>query len=241
MKVLVTGSSGMIGAALVDALRVRGHEVVEVDVREGRDAFAVELADWMRGCDGVVHLAGISYPRAGMRWDEYWRLNCVLTEHVAAAAEALGVRRLVFASSTTYYGAERGFEPAFSETAPAHEGSANAVQTYRGVTLPLMDDDHQAAIFYMVAKVIAEAILAAFGLTRRLQVTILRLCPTSPQGAPYEWGLRLTLEHAVGAIVAALEDEREDWYDTFNVAEEDVAAMDTSKWAARFGGTGAGQ
>lgn len=64
-RVLITGSAGLIGRALVASLRTRGVEVVEFDLRheyerEGdvRDLSALRCA--MEGVDGVVHLAAIS-------------------------------------------------------------------------------------------------------------------------------------------------------------------------------------
>ena len=79
MRVLVTGGCGFLGSNIVEALRVRGDEVVVLDnlARPGsernrdwlvalggveildadvRDAAAVESAIF--GCDGIVHLAG---------------------------------------------------------------------------------------------------------------------------------------------------------------------------------------
>lgn len=62
MRVAVTGSSGLIGSALVDRLHEEGHEVVRVvrtgeGVRWDPTAGTIDAAG-LAGVDGVVHLAG---------------------------------------------------------------------------------------------------------------------------------------------------------------------------------------
>lgn len=63
MRVLVTGSSGLVGAVLSDALSGAGHEPVAFDLRHDprqdiRDVAAVRSL--ARSCDGVIHLAALS-------------------------------------------------------------------------------------------------------------------------------------------------------------------------------------
>ena len=80
MIVAVTGSTGLVGTALVDALEADGHFVRRVVRRPARDAEheirwdpaagtidAVELS----GVDAVVHLAGENV--AGHRWTETFK------------------------------------------------------------------------------------------------------------------------------------------------------------------------
>lgn len=82
LRVMVTGATGLIGAAITDALIRRGHDVVPA-VREpvraarrwpGRRAVAVDFAldvhaaDWLPrlvGCDAVVNAAGIFREHGG--------------------------------------------------------------------------------------------------------------------------------------------------------------------------------
>lgn len=58
MKILVTGSEGYIGSRLVRELA--GHEVVRFDAKLGQNiADPKDVSDAARGCDVIVHLAGI--------------------------------------------------------------------------------------------------------------------------------------------------------------------------------------
>jgi len=119
MKVAITGSSGLIGSALVARLRVEGHSVSRI-VRPGHASSARErLINWdpeagkldaaaLEGHDAVVHLAGESL--AGL-WTRSKRAK-ILASRVRGTnllARALtGLRQpptvLVSASAIGYYG-----------------------------------------------------------------------------------------------------------------------------------------
>lgn len=110
MKVLVTGGSSLIGAGVAAALVARGDEVV-VQQRRRSDALAEsgvrqELGDIRdpdvvlaasAGCDAVVHLAA----KVGVigDWEDYRSINVDGTRNVLAAAQQLGMRRVVHVSS----------------------------------------------------------------------------------------------------------------------------------------------
>ncbi|MEQ4716472.1 TIGR01777 family oxidoreductase [Nonomuraea sp. B19D2] len=79
MAIIVTGSSGLLGSALVRALRDEGREVVRLVRREPR---AADEAYWqpssqeidqaaLDGAQAVVHLAGASI--GGRRWSEAYK------------------------------------------------------------------------------------------------------------------------------------------------------------------------
>jgi nucleoside-diphosphate-sugar epimerase len=113
VRIVVTGGSGLAGRWVVRDLRERGHEVLNVDTRDDGSAhgqcLVVDLTDIgqaleaMSGAEAIVHLAAIPAPDirpAG----ETFRVNALSTYNVFAAAEAHGIRRVVWASSETVLG-----------------------------------------------------------------------------------------------------------------------------------------
>src|SRR5262245_32962285 len=133
MRVLVTGHHGYIGSVLAPFLAAAGHDVVGLDSELyrgcdfGADPHAVRTrlgdvrgrtpAD-LSGFDAVVHLAALSNDPVGdldPRLTE--DINFEGTLRVARAAREAGVRRFVFASSCSMYGAS-GTDDALDELAP---------------------------------------------------------------------------------------------------------------------------
>lgn len=118
MKILVTGSTGLIGSALVPFLTTGGHEVVRM-VRS-RSTTAEDLPSWdpetrqidathLEGLDAVVHLAAEGI--AAHRWtaDQKARIRDSRVQGTRLLCEALaGLRRpprvLIAASAIGYYG-----------------------------------------------------------------------------------------------------------------------------------------
>lgn len=117
MKVLVTGGTGVVGVAAVDALLRRGHEVrllsrdavadcarwVSVEPREGSVADASQVLNAADGCDAVLHIAGIVEEDApSVTFDA---VNVQGTKHMLGEAARSGVSHFVFVSSL---GADQG-------------------------------------------------------------------------------------------------------------------------------------
>ncbi|MCX5014303.1 MULTISPECIES: TIGR01777 family oxidoreductase [unclassified Streptomyces] len=133
MRIAVTGSTGLIGSALVRSLRADGHEVVRF-VR--RPPASGDEARWdpaggyvdpagLAGCAAVVHLAGAGVGEH--RWTSAYKKEIrdsrVLgTAALARALAALGEPPAVFVSGSAvgYYG-DTG-DRAVDEDAPAGHG-----------------------------------------------------------------------------------------------------------------------
>jgi nucleoside-diphosphate-sugar epimerase len=113
MRVVVTGGSGKAGRAVVAELAEHGYEVIDVDIAASRDpdipSLIADLSDRgqafdaIQGADAVVHLAAIPAPNM-LPDGETFRINTMSTYHVFSAAVALGVGRVVWASSETLIG-----------------------------------------------------------------------------------------------------------------------------------------
>lgn len=122
MKVLVTGSEGYIGSNLVHVLTDKGHDVTGLDTGfyneaklydTGRqpvptivkDIRGVTLKDLL-GFDAIVHLAELSNDPLGQTDpDLTFAINHEGTARLAELAKKAGVKRFIYASSCSVYGA----------------------------------------------------------------------------------------------------------------------------------------
>ncbi|WP_280510125.1 NAD-dependent epimerase/dehydratase family protein [Nocardia farcinica] len=132
MKVVIAGSSGLVGTALVAALRRDGHEVTRLVRRPvaARDEFRWDPARAeldpraLRGADAVVNLCGASLGRR--RWtgsfkQELRDSRITPTDVLSAEVAAAGVPVLVNASGVHYYGGATG-DRVVDENSPAGTG-----------------------------------------------------------------------------------------------------------------------
>ena len=121
MKVLVTGHKGYIGTVMVPMLLTKGYEVVGLDTDyyqrctfgDGiveipeikKDIRNIELAD-VEGCDAVLHLAGLSNdPLGNYEANLTEDINFKASVKLAELSKKAGVKRFVFSSSCSNYGA----------------------------------------------------------------------------------------------------------------------------------------
>ncbi len=110
-RILITGSSGLVGTALTSALRAEGADVVHLDLRaigeaRGDVCDQAQLRQLIARVDGIVHLAAVSRVIWGEREPERcWATNVGgLRNALAAAAESSRAPWLIFASSREVYG-----------------------------------------------------------------------------------------------------------------------------------------
>ena len=141
MRVVVTGSSGLIGSALVDALQRRGDDAVPLRRRVGPGGWDITSGHVDRavleGADAVVHLAGESI---GGWWTASKKQRILEsrvdgTSLISAAIADVGVPVAVIGSAIGYYG-DRGDEE-LTERSERGEGFlSDVVHAWEGAAAP---------------------------------------------------------------------------------------------------------
>ena len=112
MRILVTGSAGHLGEALMRTLRESEHEPVGVDVldspftdRKGSIVDRDFVRDAMRGVEAVLHAATLHKPHvATHRRQDFIHVNLTGTLNLLEAAAESAVGAFVFTSTTSAFG-----------------------------------------------------------------------------------------------------------------------------------------
>lgn len=112
MRILVTGSSGHLGEALVRVLRSEGEEIVGLDLLDSEYTTAVGSIvdrDFVRRCvegmDAILHAATLHKPHVGSHSrQDFVDTNVTGTLNLLEEAVAAGVGRFVFTSTTSAFG-----------------------------------------------------------------------------------------------------------------------------------------
>lgn len=111
MRILITGSSGQLGAEIARQLSSQ-HDIIGIDLVEGvRTHHRVNIVDreavrsLMKGIDAVIHTASLHAPHlATVSKQAFIDVNITGTLNLLEAATDGGVRRFVYTSTTSLYG-----------------------------------------------------------------------------------------------------------------------------------------
>jgi uncharacterized protein len=218
MKIIVSGSSGLVGTALIDSLRPDGHSIGRL-VRSGSAATADATSQMIRwepptgsidlaaieGADAVVHLAGASV--AGGRWTasrkQVLRQSRVdATRHLVAGLAQLKEKPhvLVSASAIGYYG-ERGDEKLTEMSAPGNDFLAQLCRDWETEAAKAEREGIRTIMLRF------GIILAPHGGALQQMLRPFRLGVGGRLGSGSQWMSWITLEDVVGVIRCVLEKD----------------------------------
>lgn len=169
MKILLTGGRGKAGTAMVQAFVDRGHDITIADIKDCSTMYDLTQYDKARnaveGRDVVVHLAGIPHP-SSKPFRNYFRTNVLLSHNILLASLEMGVKRVIYASSSASYGTDAAFRPRYVPIDEEHPFSVD-----------MEAEDEKAHWQYPCSKRMVDMMMLAYGKSTRLETVILRMGP----------------------------------------------------------------
>jgi UDP-glucose 4-epimerase len=164
MRILVTGSAGHLGEALMRTLRVCEHEPVGLDIKGSAFTHRVGsitergfVKECMQGVDAVLHAATLHKPHiASHARQDFVEVNITGTLNLLEEAASARVTSFVFTSTTSVYGR--------TLTPPAGEPAAWITEE----VVPIPKN------IYGVTKLAAENLCELFAQKRELPCIVLR-------------------------------------------------------------------
>ena len=238
MKAVVTGSTGLIGSALVANLRADGHDVVrlvrrsprESDERQWDPAAGSLAADMLAGADVVVHLAGAGI--GDKRWTDSYK-QTVLHSRVdgtSTIANAIASMQgdkpvLIAASAVGYYG-ERGDDVVDESGAKGAGFLADVVDQWERATTPAAESGAR------VVQIRSGIVLSANGGALGKVLPLFKLGLGGRLGSGMQWVSWIALPDHLAAVRFLM--TRDDISGPVNVtAPEPVRNRDYTKAIAR--------
>jgi uncharacterized protein len=209
MEVAVTGSTGFIGSALVDALTAAGHRPIRVvrgvakgdEIAWDPEAGAIDAAS-LEGVDGVVHLAGAGI--GDHRWNDAYKLKIrrsrtngttLLAHTLAGLTKRPSV--LVSGSAVGYYG-DRGNEVLDETSSPGTGFLPEVCVAWEAATAPAAE----AGVRVVTTR--SGIVLSPRGGALKRQLPLFKLGLGGTLGTGRQWQSWITLDDEVGAILHLL-------------------------------------
>lgn len=213
MRILMTGSSGLVGQALTQELEKRGHEVVPA-IRPGSSPNQGDVV-WdpangvtdiyaMKGIEAVIHLAGENI--ASGRWSKARkeRIRNSRVQGTEALCKSLALlptppRVFVTASAVGYYG-DRGDERLVEDSTPGNSFLAEVARDWELATKPAEEAGMR------VVKMRLGAVLTPEGGALKAMLPPFKLGVGGKMGPGSQYMAWITLRDATRAFALAVED-----------------------------------
>ena len=217
MRILISGSTGFVGTALIEALEREGHSIVRL-ARPGTESKQTGSATsqtilWdpvggqfdaagAEGADALVHLAGASIAEG--RWNDS-RKNLLRTSRVDATRHLMGALsklqrppQVIVASSAVGYYGNRGDELLTEASGPGNDFLSKLCQAWEAETA------RGAEFGARVVMLRFGIVLDAHGGALPRMALPFKLGAGGKLGSGLQWMSWLTLAEAVGMIRFAL-------------------------------------
>lgn len=211
LTVAVSGSSGLIGSALLERLRPDGHTVVPMVRRPAKDGEihydprnGVLDPESLVGVDAVVHLAGAGI--GDRRWTDRYRREILesrtlstslIAEAMASVANRGGPRVLLSGSAIGFYGATGDEE--LNERSAAGDGFlADVCRAWEAATSPA--EDAGVRVVHLRTGIV----LSPRGGALKKLLPLFRFGLGGRMGSGRQWQSWISLDDEVGAIVFLL-------------------------------------
>src|SRR5438128_1553340 len=171
MRILITGSAGHLGEALMRTLENSAHQAIGVDIKTGPFTERVGsildrgfVKECMKGLDAVIHAATLHKPHiATHSREDFVNTNITGTLNLLEEAVSAGVTSFVYTSTTSAFG--RALTP--PEGAPAAWITEEVTPVPKNI--------------YGVTKVAAESLCELFHYNRGLPCLVLRTSRFFPE------------------------------------------------------------
>jgi len=209
-RVLVSGSSGLIGSALVPALRdqrfrvirlVRNRAAADDSVLWNPDAGQLD-ASGLEGLDAVVHLAAENI--AAHRWTGKEKLRILnsraqgtrlLCEKMAALP--VPPRVIVSASAMGYYG-ERGDDPLTENEPPGRGFLCDVVRAWEDATRPASESGIRVVMLRL------SIVLSSAGGTLGKLLPLFRMGLGGPLAGGQQYFSWITIQDVIGTVLHSI-------------------------------------
>lgn len=215
MRILITGSTGLVGSALIPLLKSKGHQIVRLVRSTPKDSAAevfwnpekgVLSGDELEGIDAAVHLAGENLAEG--RWTDEKKRKIresrvkgtrLLSEKLASLNRRPEV--LVSASAVGFYG-DRGDEILTEQSASGSDFLSEVCREWELATQPAA----QAGV--RVVNLRFGVIFSREGGALKKMLLPFKMGVGGKLGSGRQYMSWITIDDAVGAIGFALENER---------------------------------